>query len=211
MYDQKIDCGGIARWIAWREVTVRSEAGTEIQSVGRDVTGRVEAERAFSLARDQAEAASRTKSRFLAMVSHEIRTPLNGMLGMAGLLLDTPLSTEQLTYTNAAKTSGETLLTLIEEILDFSKIEAGKLDLESRPFTLTTLIEETVELMAPRAQAKGIEIASYVDERLPPQVVGDVARLRQVLLNLVGNAIKFTERAVSRSLPNRAMMKMNSF
>ena len=92
MYDQKIDCGGIARWIAWREATLRGEAGTEIQSVGRDVTVRVDAERALSLARDQAETANRAKSRFLfAMVSHEIRTPLNGMLGMAGLLLDTPL------------------------------------------------------------------------------------------------------------------------
>jgi len=194
VYDQKIDCGGSTRWIAWREATVRGETGTEVQSVGRDVTTRVEAERALSLARDQAETANRAKSRFLATVSHEIRTPLNGMLGMAGLLLDTPLSPEQLTYTNAAKTSGETLLSLIEEILDFSKIEAGKLDLEARPFTITTLVEEAVELMAPRAQMKGIEIASYVDERLPIQVVGDVARLRQVLLNLVGNAIKFTEK-----------------
>ena len=194
MYDQKIDCGGLTRWIAWREATVRGEAGTEVQSVGRDVTIRAEAERALSLARDQAETANRAKSRFLATVSHEIRTPLNGMLGMAGLLLDTPLSPEQLTYATAAKTSGETLLLLIEEILDFSKIEAGKLDLEARPFTITTLVEETVELMAPRAQTKGIEIASYVDERLPIQAVGDVARLRQVLLNLVGNAIKFTEK-----------------
>lgn len=193
MYDQKIDCAGLTRWIAWREATVRGEAGTEVQSVGRDVTIRVEAERSLSLARDQAETANRAKSRFLATVSHEIRTPLNGMLGMAGLLLDTPLSPEQLTYATAAKTSGETLLSLIEEILDFSKIEAGKLDLEARPFTITTLVEETVELMAPRAQTKGIEIASYVDERLPIQAVGDVARLRQVLLNLVGNAIKFTE------------------
>jgi PAS domain S-box-containing protein len=194
VYDQKIDCSGSTRWIAWREVTVRGERGTEVQGVGRDVTIRVEAERALSLARDQAETANRAKSRFLATVSHEIRTPLNGMLGMAGLLLDTPLSPDQLTYANAAKTSGETLLSLIEEILDFSKIEAGKLDLEARPFTITTLIEETVELMAPRAQTKELEIASYVDERLPIQMVGDVARLRQVLLNLVGNAIKFTEK-----------------
>jgi len=194
VHDQKIACGDGARWIAWREVAVRSETVTEVQSVGRDVTSRVEAEHALGSARDQAETANRAKSRFLAMVSHEIRTPLNGILGMADLLLDTPLTPEQLTYAKAAKTSGETLLSLIEEILDFSKIEAGKLDLEARPFALSSMVEEAVELVAPRAQAKEIEIASYVDERLPTQVVGDAARLRQVLLNLVGNAIKFTEK-----------------
>ncbi|MGA9002227.1 MAG: ATP-binding protein, partial [Pseudolabrys sp.] len=194
VHDQKIACGSAARWIAWREVAVRGDMATEVQSVGRDVTSRAEAERVLGLARDQAETANRAKSRFLAMVSHEIRTPLNGMLGMADLLLDTPLTPEQLTYTKAAKTSGETLLSLIEEILDFSKIEAGKLDLEARPFALTTLVEEAIELMAPRAQTKGIEIASFVDERLATQVVGDAARLRQVLLNIVGNAIKFTDK-----------------
>jgi PAS domain S-box-containing protein len=192
-HDQKVACGDNARWIAWREVAVRTETGSEIQGVGRDVTDRVEAERAFAAARDLAEAANRAKSRFLAMVSHEIRTPLNGLLGMADLLLDTPLTPEQLTYAKAAKTSGETLLSLIEEVLDFSKIEAGRLDLEPRPFTLVALVEETVELLAPRAQAKGIEIASFIDERLPATVIGDAARLRQVLLNLAGNAVKFTE------------------
>ncbi len=194
VHDQKIASGSAARWIAWREVAVRTDSGSEVQGVGRDVTDRVEAERAFEAARDQAEAANRAKSRFLAMVSHEIRTPLNGILGMADLLLDTPLTPEQITYAKAAKTSGETLLSLIEEVLDFSKIEAGKLELEPRPFALAPLVEQAVELLAPRAQAKGIEIASYVDERLPVQVVGDAARLRQVLLNLAGNAIKFTEK-----------------
>ena len=194
VHDQKIATAAGPRWIAWREVAVRTEDGTEVQAVGRDETTRVEAERALHTARDQAEAANRAKSRFLAMVSHEIRTPLNGMLGMADLLLDTPLSPEQVTYAKAAKTSGETLLSLIEEILDFSKIEAGRLDLEARPFAVSALVEEAVELLAPRAQAKGIEIASFIDERLPARLLGDAPRLRQVLLNLAGNAIKFTEK-----------------
>ncbi len=193
-YDQKIAAPDGARWIAWREVTVRSEAGTEAQSVGRDVTDRVEAERALAEARDQAEMANRAKSRFLAMVSHEIRTPLNGILGMADLLRDTPLSAEQTTYLSAVKNSGDTLLALIDEILDFSKIEAGRLDFAARPFGLAAFVEEAVELLGPRAQLKGLEICCYVDERLPARVVGDAARLRQVLFNLAGNAIKFTEK-----------------
>lgn len=193
--DQKIATAESARWIAWREVTVRGSSAepTETQSVGRDVTDRAETERALADARDQAEGANRAKSRFLAMVSHEIRTPLNGILGMAGLMLDTSLTPEQTTYAKAIKTSGDTLLSLIEEILDFSKIEAGKLDLEARAFAPAALVEETIELLAPRAHDKGIEIASYVDDRVPAQVIGDAARLRQVLLNLAGNAIKFTE------------------
>jgi PAS domain S-box-containing protein len=193
VYDQRIANGAEARWIAWREVAVRGEDGTQVQGVGRDVTDRVEAERALAAARDEAQAANLAKSRFLATVSHEVRTPLNGLLGMAGLLLDTQLTPEQETYAKAAKTSGETLLSLIEEILDFSKIEAGKLELEMHPFALGALIEDVVELLAPRAQSKGIEIASFIDERLPERLVGDAARLRQVLLNLAGNAVKFTE------------------
>ena len=193
-YDQKIAAIDGARWIAWREVTVRADGASEMQSVGRDVTDRVLIERALAVARDQAEAANRAKSRFLTMVSHEIRTPLNGILGMADLLGDTALTPEQTTYLKAVKTSGETLLSLIEEVLDFSKIEAGRLDLAVRPFLLVAFVEEVVELLGPRAQEKGLEIGCYVDERLPARVVGDAARLRQVLFNLAGNAIKFTEK-----------------
>jgi signal transduction histidine kinase/DNA-binding response OmpR family regulator len=193
IYDQKIAAAEGARWIAWRDVTIRADNGNEVQSVGRDMTDRVIAERALADARDQAEAASRAKSRFLAMVSHEIRTPLNGILGMGDLLGDTPLAPEQATYLKAMKTSGEALLSLIEEILDFSKIEAGRLEFAAQPFSLAALVEEAVELLGPRAQAKGLEICGYVDERLPSRVIGDAARLRQVLFNLAGNAIKFTE------------------
>jgi PAS domain S-box-containing protein len=194
MHDQKISGPLGPRWIAWREGLVRTDAGqpAEMQCVGRDVTDRTETERALGQARDHADAANRAKSRFLAMASHEIRTPLNGIIGMSGLLLDTVLTPEQTTYAKAVKTSGDALLSLIEELLDYSKVEAGKIDLEHRPFALAALIEDTTELLAPRAQARQLEIAAYVDERLPVEVVGDAARLRQVLLNLAGNAIKFT-------------------
>ncbi len=195
VHDQKIATADGPRWLAWREVVVfmQSSGAAEIQSVGRDVTERTETGRALSEARDAAEAASRAKSHFLAMASHEIRTPLNGILGMTDLLLDTPLTPEQTAYLNAARTSGDALLSLIEDILDFAKIEAGKLDLEARAFAPLALVEEIVELLGPRAQAKGLGIASDFDETLPGQVTGDPARLRQVLLNLAGNAIKFTE------------------
>ncbi|HEY7300629.1 MAG TPA: ATP-binding protein [Xanthobacteraceae bacterium] len=153
----------------------------------------IRAWRALVQPRDQAKAAERAQSRLLATVSHEIRTPLTGIRGMADLLLDTALSPEQATYARAVKNSADTLLSLLDETLDLSKLEAGQIDLDARPFDLNVLVEETVELLAPRAQAKDIEIAAYVDGRLSRCRIGDAARLRQVLLNLAGNAIKFTD------------------
>ncbi len=196
IHDQKAQTTFGPRWIAWRETLVRPHANepAEFQCVGRDVTDRTESEHALGLARDHAVSANRAKSKFLAVASHEIRTPLNGILGMSTLLLDTPLNPEQAAYAKAVKTSGEALMSLVEELLDFSKIEAGKIDLEHRPFHLAGMIEEITELLAPRAQARQIEMACYIDERLPLEVVGDAARLRQVLLNLASNAVKFTSR-----------------
>ncbi|MBY0532425.1 MAG: response regulator [Xanthobacteraceae bacterium] len=193
--DQEIATSSGPRWISWKEASVRGSDGTiiEVQRTGRDITARVATEFALEDAREQAEAASRAKSRFLAVVSHEVRTPLNGILGMTHLLIETPLSQEQQTYTRAVKSSGEALLGLIEEILDFSKIEAGRIELEEAPFDLAELITDVVELLSPRAQAKSIEIAAQFSADLPRTVSGDASRLRQVLLNLAGNAVKFTD------------------
>lgn len=150
--------------------------------------------KAASAARDRAEAASEAKSRFLATVSHEIRTPLNGILGMTDLLTSMQLDAEAQSYLAAIRTSGEALATLIDEILDFSRIEAGRLELDAAPFELAPLVEGVVELLAPRAQGKGIEIAAAIAPDTPSRLVGDAARLRQILINLAGNAVKFTDR-----------------
>jgi signal transduction histidine kinase/CheY-like chemotaxis protein len=150
--------------------------------------------RAAAEDRDRAEAASEAKSRFLATVSHEVRTPLNGILGMADLLTATSIDDEQKSYVEAIRASGQSLGSLIEDLLDLSRIEAGKLDIVNERFALAPLVESVVELLAPRAHGKGLEIASFVAPDVPAEAIGDAARLRQVLLNLAGNAVKFTDR-----------------
>lgn len=194
-YDQHIKTHIGWRWIAWEDLAIRDDENnlSEVQSVGRDVTSRKEAELALGRARDAAQAADQAKSQFLATISHEIRTPMNGVLGMTNLLIDTELTAEQLDYAEAVRESGQALLALINDVLDFSKIEANSLDLDCMPFNLADLVQRTAELLAPRAQDKGIDIAAIVDPDIPEHVMGDSMRLRQILLNLVGNAIKFTD------------------
>jgi PAS domain S-box-containing protein len=186
---------GAPAWILTTKVPLRAPDGTVtgLVGLGRDITSRVQAQEEIRKAREAAETASRAKSEFLANMSHEIRTPMNGVLGMTDLLLETELTQEQLDYASLAKSSAESLLTVINDILDFSKIEAGRLELESIEFNLRSSIATVLKMLAVRAQQKGLELTSDFRPNVPEKVSGDPGRLRQVIINLVGNAIKFTE------------------
>ncbi|PLP56431.1 hybrid sensor histidine kinase/response regulator [Mesorhizobium loti] len=183
------------RWYSWIELSMRDKDSAEVshRAIARDITARKQAESSLINARERAEYASQAKSRFLATVSHEIRTPMNGIMGMAKLLIDTRLTPEQRTYVGAVSTSASALLALIEDLLDYSKIEAGRFAPEPQPMSPREIGDNVVELLAARAFAKDIGLACHVAPDVPQIIMADPGRVRQVLLNLIGNAVKFTE------------------
>jgi len=180
-------------WVALRTSVLRHDGrAVGFVSVSRDIGEQKRVEAELTAARDAAETASRAKSEFLANISHEIRTPMNAVIGMATLLLDTALTPEQRDYVETIRTSGDTLLALLNDVLDFSKMESDRLELEARPFSFREAVEDSFDLVAPSAAAKGLDLAYRVDPSVPASLLGDVTRVRQILLNLLSNAVKFT-------------------
>ena len=196
-FEREVDfADGTRAWLQWTLRAIKDSFGTtlEYQAVGHDVTSRREGEAALTRAKEAAEEADRAKSEFLAMVSHEIRTPINGVIGFARLLGDTPLSASQREHVTMIHSSGRALEKLIADILDLSKIEAGKVEIEHSSFSPQRCVEEVCAFFADQARASALKLDLRVDSSVPPTVHGDANRIRQILVNLIGNALKFTER-----------------
>ena len=194
-FEEKLtDPAGNTRFFLTKKVAYQLASEQKILiGIIRLITERKLFEEALHQAKEAAEVASRTKSLFLSNMTHELRTPMNGVLGMTNLLLDTQLDEEQQTLVNTIRASGDALLAIINQILDYSKIEADKLELEETNFDLSVMIEETLDLVAPQATAKGLTLAYFIDNSVPLQLRQDVTRIRQILTNLMSNAVKFTE------------------